>query len=179
MDKIIFVDDDLKNEAIEFIRNHKENVISDDVREAIKIRGKIIRQISDQYNELMKEFSDIKTEIEESDLHEYAKEQKIKEKYNKFDNSITRDVFADYCVDSLSNFIIDNSSCDVCADCASLIGVYRSYKEKYNKATVDEIDQTRQKLCDAVQNCKKARCRARDLIDFIDNDPTIKKNKGI
>lgn len=177
MEVIIKVSDEYKRDAITFLKTVCD-VTKEDVKKAKQIRSLIIGEITKQFDEYGKIYAEEKYNIETSELSDIAKEHRIQKLNYDYTENVTRDPYADYLVNQLSKFIISNSTCDVCDDCASLIGVYLKYDEKYNQSTVEEINNTRQRLCDASKGCKKAHCCAMELINIIDTDPIINRNKG-
>ena len=177
MKVIIKVSNEYKKDAVTFLKTVSD-ITKEDVKKAKQIRGLIIGEIAKQFDEYGKIYAEEKYKIETSKLSEIDKEQRIQKLNYDYIENVNRDPYADYLVNQLSKFIITNSTCDICDDCASLIGIYLKYDEKYNQSTVEEINNTRHRLCDASEKCGKANCCAMDLINIIDTNPIINNNKG-
>ena len=55
----------------------------------------------------------------------------------------------------------------------------KGYGEVYPPQAVEELYKIRQELCNLRVNCSCEQCFADKLIDIIDNNPEIKRKKGL
>lgn len=169
---IVAVPHELIQNAQIFLKEHKTDITIEDLLEASHLRALIINEISKQNNEIKTKISEM-VHINESGST-VCSEDKAAIKFEKELKKIKDDETAKYLVNSLHSFISDNSTCDLCKDAISLIGVYKNL-EVFNHATIQEINQLRNDLCNAKENCKKPGCIAKLLIDQLDSDEI--KNK--
>lgn len=178
--KEIKVDKALLERAKEIIKTNKNLVDKDIITDAINIRNQIQNQISEAYHKFEDaELAEFKMKMENSDFPDEEKTKILEKKCDELKKSIIRDGQADFLERKLANFISENSICETCLKCENLINIYLQYTEKYNTATMDEICKTRSRLCNAMINCEKENCRAQELINILDYDLVIRKNKGL
>ena len=167
MEIVIKVKQEYIQEAKDFFVN-TTGVTKEDIKNAIFIRSHITNEISNQFEVFAKLFAQKKSEIEASNESETRKNANIQKLTYEYIHNIQRDVIADNYVNLLSHFINSNTFCDICKDSLSLVNIYLQLDCPYNQPTIDEINQTRQNLCDAKQKCQKPNCTASRLIRMID-----------
>lgn len=177
--RYIKVNKELLDKVQIFLKNTFKGITKEDVNEAISIYNELIITIKNQYEKLGEEFTQIKKEIENSELSEWTKNNKISKEWLSFRGSIVQDEMVNYYVQKLGDFINNNSICDFCKDAVSLIQVYCKIDGFYNEETLKEIHNTRDNLCDKSRYCGMPNCIAEKLIYFLDNDNSIKKRKKV
>ena len=71
--------------------------------------------------------------------------------------------------------------CEFCFQVLSDLNTYKNMStKKYSEEQVDNLAQIRQDLCKHKNNClRKENCKAIELISMIDEDPDIRRKKGL
>ena len=71
----------------------------------------------------------------------------------------------------------------MCEECikyeAYILDFVNGYGDKYSYQAIESLNRTRQELCNLKAQCICEKCKADDLIKIIDNDPIIRKKKGL
>ena len=71
----------------------------------------------------------------------------------------------------------------MCSDCrqyaTDIEAFKKGYGDGYSASVIEELCQMRQTLCNMKASCTCGSCYAEALINQIDNDPEIRRKKGL